>query len=55
MNDATKKMMIRMAMDYVIRGLEKLVTLLRSMDEDEVADKVSDLKGQLVEAITNKA
>jgi chromosome condensin MukBEF ATPase and DNA-binding subunit MukB len=54
MSDAAKKMAIRMAMDYVIKGLEKLVVLLKAMDEDDVAKRVDEIKGQLTEAVKGK-
>lgn len=54
MNNAAKQMAIRMALDWAISGLRKLVELLEATNEQEVADKVDDLRKEIAKAVNSR-
>lgn len=54
MSNLGKKMAIAYALKYAISGLEQLIVLLKSLDEDEVAKRVDEIKGQLMEVVKGK-
>lgn len=54
MNNAARQIAIRMALDWAITGLRKLVELLEDTNEQDVADKVDELRKQITEVVNKR-
>lgn len=54
MNKAAKQVAIRMALDWAITGLRKLVELLEETNEQDVANKVDELRKEIAKAVNSR-
>lgn len=54
MKDLSKNFIIKLALDWVVTGLRTLADQLSAMDEDDVAERVDDIRVQLVNTLKGR-
>lgn len=54
MADLSKKFVIKLALDWAVSALRKLAELLEGMNEDDVARRVDEIRGQLVDTVKGR-